>query len=218
MGMNKKWAAWTALALWTSAGGSAMAQASRFEDDVLWHLNRLRADPADFAVEIAETRSRFDGKILRGRDDDEIDIMTHEGVAAVNEAVRALRSAPPVPELTGSTVLAGVARELVNEQSRSGGVGHISRGRGPGERALARGAGRYLSEVITYGHSDAASVIEQFVVDDGVPNRGHRKTILAGEFRYAGAACGRHPVHRVMCVVILSPTVNGQNPPPPKRV
>lgn len=191
------------------------AEERSFETEVLQHLNRLRANPADFSIEIAATRSRFDGKILRGRSRGEIDIMTNEGVAAVNEAVRALQAAPEVEILSESRLLARVARDLVDEQSRSGGLGHFSQGRGPGERAVARGAGRYLSEVITYGHSDAASVIEQFVVGDGVPNRGHRKTILAAEFRYAGAACGRHPIHRVMCVIILSPTANGKTMPPP---
>jgi hypothetical protein len=195
----------------------AAAQSSRFEEHVLKELNRLRIDPPAFSDEIADTRSRFDGRILRGRDGDEIDIMTNEGVAAVTEAVRVLRRSSAVAPTEPSDFLARVARTLVQEQSGAGAVGHISRGRGPGERSLALGGGRYLSEVITYGHSDPASVIEQFVVDDGVPDRGHRKKILAGEFRYAGAACGSHRVHRVMCVIILSPTRDGKAPPPPRR-
>lgn len=215
--MTRKWAAAFAVGLCVIGATPVAAQGSGFEDEVLFHLNRLRDDPADFSIEIAETRSRFAGKLLRGRGPDEIDIMTHEGVTAVNEAVRVLRNAPIVQSLEHSDLLSRIARDLVSEQSRSGAVGHISRGRGPGERSLARGGGRHLSEVITYGHSDPASVIEQFVVDDGVPNRGHRKTILASEFRYAGVACGSHSVHRVMCVVMLSATKNAMPPPPPVR-
>jgi uncharacterized protein YkwD len=177
----------------------------------------LRADPDAYSDYVAATRSRFDGKILRGRSDGEIDIMTREGVAAVNEAVRALRTAPPVPSVRHSDLLAVIAADLVREQSRSGGLGHRSNGRGPAERSVARGGGRYISEIITYGHSDPASVIEQFVVGDGVPERGHRKTVLAADYRYAGVACGRHPVHRVMCVIMLSQTEQAKAPPPPKR-
>lgn len=206
-------------AILSAAGTSAnvAAQGAGFEAEVLHELNLLRSDPDAYSDDIAATRERFDGKVLRGRHDGEMDIMTNEGVAAVNEAVRALRAAPPVPTLSHSALLTVIASDLVREQSRSGGLGHMSNGRGPADRSVARGGGRYLSEIITYGHSDPASVIEQFVVGDGVPGRGHRKTVLAGEFRYAGVACGRHPVHRVMCVIMLSQTEQAKAPPPPKR-
>lgn len=193
------------------------ARSAGFEAEVLRELNILRSDPDAYSDGVADMQDRFDGKILRGRSDDEIDIMTHEGVAAVKEAVRALRSAPPAPRVQHSELLAVIAGDLVREQSRSGGLGHRSNGRGPTERSLARGGGRYISEIITYGHSDPASVIEQFVVGDGVPGRGHRKTVLARDFLYAGVACGRHPVHRVMCVIMLSQTPEAKAPPPPKR-
>lgn len=202
-----------------SAGWMApvTAQGSDFEAEVLYELNLLRSDPYAYSDDIAATKERFDGKILRGRSDSEIDIMTYEGVAAVHEAVRALRAAPPVPTVQHSDLLAVIAGDLVREQSRSGGLGHVSNGRSPADRSIARGGGRYISEIITYGHSDPASVIEQFVVGDGVPGRGHRKTVLASEFRYAGVACGRHPVHRLMCVIMLSQTEQAKAPPPPKR-
>ena len=48
----------------------AAAQSSRFEEHVLKELNRLRIDPPAFSDEIADTRSRFDGRILRGREGD----------------------------------------------------------------------------------------------------------------------------------------------------
>ncbi|MDZ3831328.1 MAG: CAP domain-containing protein [Sphingopyxis sp.] len=201
----------------TAATAAAFAAPSRFEDAVLDELNLLRSDPADYAHYVAETRERFDGRILRGRSEDEIDIMTHEGLPAVDEAVRALRVAPPVAVLGHGEVLARAAADLVAEQSRSGGVGHRSNGRGPAERVAARGGGPFIGEVIAYGHSDPASVIEQFVIGDGVPGRGHRKTVLANEFRYAGVGCGTHPVHRRMCVIVLSQTRDGSRPPPPRR-
>lgn len=196
---------------------SVGAQMRGFEADVMAELNDLREDPRGYSAYIAQTRARFDGNILRGRSRDEIDIMTQEGVSAVHEAVAALRAAKSAPSLLHAPLLARAASDLVAEQGRSGGVGHRSRGRLPADRAVARGGGRYVSEVITYGHSDPASVMEQFVVDDGVPNRGHRKTLLAQEFRYAGAACGAHPVHRSMCVILLSQTIDGKAPPPTTR-
>lgn len=207
----------TAVAAVAAAGAAAGAAPGRFEYAVLDELNQLRADPADYAALVAAMRSRFDGRILRGRSRDEIDILTHEGRPAVDEAVRALRGAEPVPELAHGEVLARAAADLAAEQGRSGGVGHRSNGRGPAERVAARGGGPFVGEVITYGHSDPASVITQLVIGDGVPGRGHRASVLAREYRYAGAGCGPHPVHRRMCVIVLSQTRDGSRPAPVRR-
>lgn len=193
----------------------AGAAATPFEEQVLHELNLLRGNPSVYAGGVAATIKRFDGKILRGRSPDEMDIMTQEGVAAVQEAVRALRAASPVLPVEYSDFLARIAGDLVREQSKSGGLGHQSGGRGPAERSAARGGGRFISEIITYGHSDPASVMEQFVVGDGVLGRGHRKTVLAAEYRYAGVTCGPHPVHRTMCVIMLSQTADAKAPLPP---
>lgn len=215
--MRWKYLVWASVTIAATAAVTATAAPGDFEADVLDELNALRANPAAYGRELAESRDRYDGNILLGRYDDEIDIQTHEGVAALDEAVAALRRARGVPTLAYGEILARAAADHVAAQSRSGGVGHQARGRGPGERVIARGGGRYVGEVITYGHSDPASVIEQLLIDDGVPGRGHRFAVLEARYRYAGAACGRHSVHRTMCVIMLSETPDGSPPPPPKR-
>lgn len=203
------------LAILASTG--AFAAPSSFERDVFEELNYFREDPSDYANELRGYRARFDGKLLRGADEDEIDILTSEGVAAVDEAIRVLRNEAPRTTLIWSDALQRAAADHVAGQSRSGAVGHYSDRRGPGERMKARGGGPYVNEVITYGHHSPAGVIHQFLIDDGVPGRGHRFSLLRTDHRYAGVACGRHPVHRTMCVVLMSPTVDGSPLPPPKR-
>lgn len=202
------------LALGTTA---AIAAPSRFEDGVFSELNRFRSDPAGYADLLRDYRPRFDGKLLVSDDDSEIDIMTREGVAAVDEAIRELRRERPLNELEWSEPLARAAADHVAVQSRSGAVGHYTRGSGPGERMKARGGGPYVNEVITYGHHTPAGVVDQLLIDDGVPDRGHRHSLLRSTHRYAGVACGRHPVHRTMCVILMSETRDGSPPPPPKR-
>lgn len=199
------------------AAGPGAAAPRGFEADVISELNAMRADPPGYARVLARTRPGYDGNILRGRHRGEIDIRTREGVAALDEAIAALRAARAVSTLAHGDVLAQAARDHVAAQSRSGELGHRSNGRGPGERMIVRGGGRYISEVIGYGHSDPASAIELLLVDDGVPDRGHRHSLLDSRHRYAGAACGSHPVHRTMCVIKLSETPDGSPPPPPNR-
>ncbi|MBL8650162.1 MAG: CAP domain-containing protein [Sphingopyxis sp.] len=196
---------------------TAHAAASPFESGVFAELNRFRGDPAGYADVLAAYRPRFEGKLLIGEGGDEIDILTNEGVAAVDEAIRDLRPAKPLARLQWGEVLARAAADHVAAQSRSGAVGHYANGRGPGERATARGGGPYVSEDITYGHHSPASVIQQLLIDDGVPDRGHRYSLLRQEHRYVGVACGPHKIHRTMCVIMMSQTADGSPPPPPVR-
>ncbi len=203
--------------LLTVAATAAVAAQSRFEEGVFAELNRFRSDPAAYAEYLRDYRPRFEGKLLVSNDDSEIDIMTREGVAAVDEAIRDLRREKPLVELEWSDALARAAADHVAVQSRSGAVGHYTRGSGPGERMKARGGGPYVNEVITYGHHSPEGVVDQLLIDDGVPDRGHRHSLLRPEHRFAGVACGRHPVHRTMCVTLMSQTRDGSPPLPPQR-
>lgn len=203
--------------LLTVAATAAVAAQSRFEEGVFAELNRFRSDPAAYAEYLRDYRPRFEGKLLVSNDDSEIDIMTREGVAAVDEAIRDLRREKPLVELEWSDPLARAAADHVAVQSRSGAVGHYTRGSGPGERMKARGGGPYVNEVITYGHHSPEGVVDQLLIDDGVPDRGHRHSLLRPEHRFAGVACGRHPVHRTMCVTLMSQTRDGSPPLPPQR-
>jgi len=215
MTKHYRWAA-AALALAFGAAGAAAAS-SRFEAGVLAELNHFRSDPAAYADFLRDYRPRFEGKLLIAEEGSEIDIMTNEGVAAVDEAIRDLRHEKPLPEMTWSDTLARAAADHVAAQSRSGAVGHYTNGRGPGERMKARGGGPYVNEVITYGHHSPEGVVDQLLIDDGVPGRGHRHSLLRPTHRYAGVGCGTHRVHRTMCVILMSQTPDGSPPPPSKR-
>lgn len=199
----------------------AIAQAdaapTRVETAVLADLNRFRANPSAYVPVLSGYRARFEGKLLRGAEKGEIDIRTNEGPAAVDEAIRAIRSAKPLSQLQHSDLLARVAADHVSYQSRTGATGHYTRGIGPGERMALRGGQYRVSEVITYGHHSARGVVPQLLIDDGVPDRGHRVRLLRGDYRYAGVACGTHPTYRTMCVILMSATPDGSAPVPTGR-
>ncbi|WP_422060877.1 CAP domain-containing protein [Sphingopyxis sp.] len=194
----------------------SVAEPSSFEAGVFDELNYFREDPADYADELRGYRSRFDGKLLIAAEGDEIDVMTREGVAAVDEAIRVLRREAPLTTLIWSDRLQRAAADHVAAQSRSGAVGHYDNRGGPGDRMTARGGGPYVNEAITYGHQTPAGVIHQLLIDDGVPGRGHRFGLLRTDQRYVGVACGAHRIHRTMCVILMSATVDGSPPPPPR--
>ena len=43
--------------------------------------------------------------------------------------------------------------------------------------------------------------LEVALIDDGVANRGHRKSLLDPRWRYVGIACGLHARYRTVCVM-----------------
>lgn len=178
-----------------SGAGDDLARA------VLAELNAARANPKAYAQHLRVYRSQFSGKyhIPPGT---RIRYVTREGTAAVDEAVRFLEDQRSLPPLAWSDGLARVATELNREQSRTGAVGHAS---GRMEmRARAERVGRWQSTIgenISYGPNDARRVVMQLIVDDGVPDRGHRTNIFAPDFRVAGIACGPHPAFETSCVI-----------------
>lgn len=95
------------------------------------------------------------------------------------------------------------AAELVEDQQKNGGIGHISRkGANPQKRMEKYGTWDICaSEDITYGSVEARQIVISLLIDDGVPNRGHRENILNPCTRFAGVAKGSHPTYKDMCVI-----------------
>ncbi len=58
-----------------------------------------------------------------------------------------------------------------------------------------------IGENISYGPDDGREVVLQLIIDDGVPDRGHRANIFSPGFRLAGVVCGPHPKFRTICVI-----------------
>jgi uncharacterized protein YkwD len=171
--------------------------ASRLDLEVVRELNRVRADPKGYAAFLRELRALFrDNRIVEpGR----IAIRTEEGPAAVDEAVAYLEQAAPLPSLRLSRGLSRTASDHVLSQGPAGGTGHAP---DLSERLLRYGVyRRCAAENIGYGSEDARRIVIGFLVDDGVPGRGHRGNIMDACFRVVGVACGPHAVYDMMCVL-----------------
>lgn len=180
-----------------------------FECQVLAALNAARTDPVAYADGLRQYRGYFRDKMLRYPGTVE-DIETEEGVVAVDEAAAVLDRQKPLPPVEPALLFMVSARDLAIEQAE-GGTGHDGRdGSSPGDRAKRHGGGGFVAEVIAYGPADAADVIRQLIVDDGVADRGHRVILYSPELRFAGVACGPHPDYRTLCVIDLGMRPDGR--------
>ena len=135
---------------------------------------------------------RFEGDSLR--QPGKTTLRTKEGPAAVNEAIEYFNRAEPVRLLRWGTELAKAARDHVVDIGQKGLVQHESSDGTPVKERLKR----YGKIVTCYGENlsfhceTAIEVVLQLLVDDGVPNRGHRENLFNDDFRTCGVYSGQH--------------------------
>lgn len=187
----------------------ALAHDLAVDAAVLAELNRARTAPAAFAASLADQRAFYHGTLYVRPGQDIFE--TEEGVAPVDEAIAFVREERAGNALLPAPVLAAAAADHQAEQQQTGEVGHVGPdGSTPYDRVRRRGGDIYVGELITYGTTDPADIVRQLAVDDGVADRGHRQLMYDPSLRYAGVACGAHPVYRYMCVVTLGRTADGE--------
>lgn len=174
---------------------------SDLEREVVAELNLARTQPTRYADFLIEYSKLFVGRELR--ESGEITIMTNEGRSAVNEAIRFLRNQRLLPYLTASKGMSRAAWDMVRMQEATFQTGHIGRDGSKFTDRISRYGtwGGSCSENIDYGNNTARKIVMALIVDDGVSNRGHRKSIFNPGFKRVGVACGQHQTYDYMCVI-----------------
>jgi len=186
----------------TTAGADYLTEV---EKQVIIEINMLRTDPASYAVNYLEPlRQYYQGKLLRLPG--EIALQTNEGVRALEECIRALSSAKARKTLSPRKGLTLAARDQAKDQARTGATGHTGSDRSTVSDRMNRYGKWNLAagENIDYGNGQARKIVISFLIDDGVPSRGHRKNLLDGSFNFIGVAVGPHPTYGRMCVLDLA--------------
>ena len=165
---------------------------------VIREMNLARQSPALYATFLQELRSRMDGNVLvlPGH----TRLRTKEGTAALDEAIRFLQNAQPLPPLTLSRGMSRAAADHCADQA-DGAFGHEGKDRShAGERIARYGSiSGGWGENISYGKSSARDVVIALIIDDGLPARKHRQNIFNPNYNYAGAAFGRHARFGTVC-------------------
>ena len=169
---------------------------------VLAEINLARTEPRTYAGFLREFRGHFRGNyyVLPGST---TRMQTSEGVSAVDGAIKFLSRVKPLPPLTWSEGLAAAAAELADEQGNSGATGHTGR-QSHGVRERIERHGKWMGRIgenIGYGPKGSRNIVMQLIIDDGVPDRGHRVNTYSTAFKTAGVSCGPHPRFGSMCVV-----------------
>jgi uncharacterized protein YkwD len=177
-----------------------LAAPSTFEARVFAEIQELRKSPRAYAAKLRSYRKRFVGNMVKveGRPD----LRTHEGVSAVDSAIKDLQKVRSLPGLELSRGLSRAARDHALDLSRTGRVSHDgSDGSRPHQRIDRHGRWEgVVGENLSFANVPADEVVTLLLIDDGVPGRGHRKALLDPQFRVVGVACAPHRYGKV-CVM-----------------
>src|SRR5690348_3721799 len=185
------------------AGALPVANYAMLERGVIDELNEARSNPQAYASSLERELQFYQGTLFR-RPGDESALQTREGANAVREAIRVLRATRPLPSLKMVEGMTLAARDHVKDQAPRGLMNH----RGTDGTMAWDRVSRYgdwkskISENMTFGPATAHDVVSALLIDDGIPDRGHRKNILDPEVNVVGISCGPHKTYRVMCDIV----------------
>jgi hypothetical protein len=178
------------------------------EAEVLAEINRARTDPRGYGQTLRAYRAYYHGDVVQAPGDD-VGVKTHEGLAALDEAIVDVERRQPLNALAPNTRLRASAARLAKEEGPTGVVGHVGPdGLTPGQRVRQAGVWAGITEEnISFGQATAAAVVRQLIIDDGVPDRGHRSSIFEPGLTVAGVSCGPHVRYGWMCVIDVAGAV-----------
>jgi len=158
------------------------AYLSQLEKEVIIELNKVRTNPKDYAEKYIKTNTMYNK-------------------ADVKDCYNELIKTKALDLLYPSYGLYLTVKDLVKDQSATGGVGHeTSKGEDPSARMAKYGKWvKTCGENVSYGCATATEIVVQLLVDEGVPSRGHRRNILEANYKKVGISCGKHPEYDYMC-------------------
>jgi uncharacterized protein YkwD len=175
------------------------------EQELAAEINLLRSDPPKYAMYLEQSKKFYKGKDYKPPGQT-MSLTTIEGVAAVDEAIKALRASKPLSTYTMSPGMCLAAKDHAKDLGRTGNSGHKGTDGSTVEMRVTR-YGTFsngIGENIYYESSGAREAVMGWLIDDGFPSRGHRRNLLSSNYRYLGVAVGDKSEAGLMCVLTFA--------------
>jgi uncharacterized protein YkwD len=192
----------TATIALTTATAKNTGFMSQMEQDILDEMNLARADPQKYAGFVEGFKKYYDGNrlVIPGR---KKALVTNEGVPAVDEAINFLRNQKTLPPLDVAKGLCLAAKDHANDLAAKGLSGHQgSDGSLPNTRVDRYGDWEgSIGETVVYEINPARQIVILLIIDDGTPNRGHRRNIFDPNYKVAGVSVVESQTNGARCVV-----------------
>lgn len=185
-----------------SASTPSLAFMSQLEKEIVDEMNLARTEPQKYAAFVEEYRKYYDGHRLTipGR---KKTIVTFDGISAVDEAINFLRAAKPLPPFEIAKGMCSAAADHSKDLAGKGINGHRgSDGSTPNARVDRYGDWEAaIGETIVYEVTTPRQIIIALIIDDGVPNRGHRRNIFDPNYKITGLSVSEPLSFGSKCVI-----------------
>lgn len=184
-----------------------------YERQFVEEVNKFRVNPQGLIPHLEALIPKFKDNVLYR--EGELPVQTNEGETAVKEAINELLNHKPLPELILDTNVSNAARVHCIDIGNKGLVSHD----GSDGSTVSDRLERYCewegqcAENIDFGTKKGLNALLSFIIDDGVPNRGHRKNLLNGAYRLFGIAMGPHKEYEVVLVVNFVQSIREKDKP-----
>ncbi|KAJ9462375.1 hypothetical protein DIPPA_06569 [Diplonema papillatum] len=186
------------------AGGDRGAhEPTGMETKVLNELNKLRRNPRGYVGTVRKVMNCINASGDRLCLPGYTDIALTEGRSAYEEAIAFLQRQPRLPPYKSMAGLQRAAKDYALDQRRNNFRGHVgSDGATLVDRLARKGIhNKSCAENIAYGMKTAEHITVQLLVDESVPDRGHRDNMMRPEYSHVGVSFDVHPSLRHVCVI-----------------
>lgn len=167
----------------------SLSEDTENERAVIAEMNIARTDPKSYVTtRLIPMRTNYAGS-------------STTYMAALEECITLMNSMTPVGSLSYGSGLYKAAKEWVDVQGRGTSSSDIGHDSNLINRVSAHCNYTSMGENIAYGYYTARDIVIALLVDDEVPDRGHRTNMLNGSYTHAGVSIGSHGYYRVMCCI-----------------
>lgn len=151
------------------------------EKQVIFYTNLARINPKLFGLTYAQ--KYIDSTGLRGK--------------YCSSLLNALKNTDAVGALQADSLLTQTAAEHAEATGKRGATGHSGKNKRFNE---VKGQFNLWGENCSYGKELALDIVMQLLIDNDVPDLGHRKNILNKNFTHIGTAIRDHKKYKWNCV------------------
>lgn len=175
-----------------------------FEQSILNEMNAIRANPKSYVPYVEDYKKMFNGSIIHYPNGTLI--QTNEGLAAVDEAIEFLKTAPSEPPLKFVVGLAKTSNLQLSNLLIDPSLGHYGPDGSQLDVRLRKfgTVGSAYAENITYDMPTPLEIVLAMLIDDGVKSRGHRRNLFSPNFKEAGIAYGKAQNKKNISVTVFA--------------
>ena len=179
--------------------------------DIIKEINKVRADPYEYAEVVEKDKSYFKENILYRPYEDPL--RTIEGEAAHDEAIEFLRSQEALEELEKNKLLSKACADHATDIGENGLYTH----EGTNKENISTRLENYaewdyvLCQNLDFGGRTAQEVVISLLTGDGDKQRTHRKNMFRNDIHFIGASCAAHKESEVVSVVAYAGNVRNLN-------